>query len=56
VGDRLDNDVIPAMQAGMLGVFIRRGPWAALQAAAAPSQADAEIQSLLELTELMRAP
>jgi len=28
VGDRLDNDIEPALQAGMVPVFIRRGPWA----------------------------
>lgn len=27
VGDRLDNDVIPALAAGMKAVFVRRGPW-----------------------------
>lgn len=27
VGDRLDNDVGPARQAGMLTALIRRGPW-----------------------------
>jgi len=27
VGDRLDNDVLPARAAGMLTVFLRRGPW-----------------------------
>ena len=27
VGDRLDNDVLPASQAGMLAVFLERGPW-----------------------------
>jgi HAD superfamily hydrolase (TIGR01549 family) len=27
VGDRLDNDVLPARAAGMMAVFIRRGPW-----------------------------
>ena len=30
VGDRLDNDVMPAMNAGMTSVFIKRGPWAYL--------------------------
>ncbi len=28
VGDRLDNDVLPARAAGMVAVFLRRGPWA----------------------------
>lgn len=27
VGDRLDNDVLPARAAGMTAVFVRRGPW-----------------------------
>ncbi|HEY7331703.1 MAG TPA: HAD family hydrolase [Candidatus Limnocylindria bacterium] len=31
VGDRIDNDVEPAIAAGMRGVWIRRGPWALIQ-------------------------
>ena len=31
VGDRVDNDVGPAIAAGMTGVHIRRGPWGHLQ-------------------------
>jgi len=31
VGDRVDNDIAPALAAGMLGVHIRRGPWGHLQ-------------------------
>jgi FMN phosphatase YigB (HAD superfamily) len=27
VGDRVDNDVLPAVVAGMRAVWIRRGPW-----------------------------
>ena len=27
VGDRVDNDVVPARAAGMHSVFLRRGPW-----------------------------
>ncbi|WP_428488282.1 HAD family hydrolase [Rhodopila sp.] len=27
VGDRLDNDVLPSLAAGMVAVFVRRGPW-----------------------------
>ena len=34
VGDRLDNDVIPVARAGMVGVFLRRGPWAVIQPSA----------------------
>ena len=31
VGDRIDNDVLPARAAGLVAVQIRRGPWAYLQ-------------------------
>jgi FMN phosphatase YigB (HAD superfamily) len=31
VGDRIDNDVLPATRAGMNAVFVLRGPWAAVQ-------------------------
>jgi HAD superfamily hydrolase (TIGR01549 family) len=27
VGDRLDNDILPALDAGLVGAFVRRGPW-----------------------------
>ena len=27
VGDRVDNDIRPAIEAGMLAIHIRRGPW-----------------------------
>ena len=27
VGDRLDNDIQPALKAGLVTVFVRRGPW-----------------------------
>ncbi len=33
VGDRVDNDVLPALAAGLVAVHIRRGPWGALQSA-----------------------
>jgi FMN phosphatase YigB (HAD superfamily) len=33
VGDRVDNDIIPARAAGMLAVWLRRGPWGFIQAA-----------------------
>ncbi|MGZ4333839.1 MAG: HAD family hydrolase [Gaiellaceae bacterium] len=31
VGDRVDNDIVPAIAAGMVGVHVRRGPWGHLQ-------------------------
>jgi HAD superfamily hydrolase (TIGR01662 family) len=42
VGDRLDNDVIPAVNAGMTGVFLKRGPWGWLHA----SRAEAALATL----------
>ena len=33
VGDRVDNDVEPALAAGMVAVHVRRGPWGYLQQA-----------------------
>lgn len=32
VGDRVDNDVLPAHAAGMVPVLVRRGPWGTIQA------------------------
>ena len=31
VGDRVDNDVIPAAAAGLVAIHVRRGPWGRLQ-------------------------
>jgi len=46
VGDRVDNDVAPALEAGMVAVHIRRGPWGHLQT---PPAAAIAIHSLDEL-------
>ena len=32
VGDRVDNDVVPAADAGIVTVFVRRGPWGEVHA------------------------
>lgn len=54
VGDRVDNDVRPAAAAGIRAIFIRRGPWAFLQATdGPPPEASATIESLLELPEVL---
>lgn len=56
VGDRLDNDVGPAARAGMLAVFVCRGPWAWIQAGRTdPSEVAVVIDSLLELPEILAA-
>jgi HAD superfamily hydrolase (TIGR01662 family) len=50
VGDRVDNDVRPAAAAGMQAIFLRRGPWAWIQAPIDdPPEAALTIGSLAEL-------
>jgi HAD superfamily hydrolase (TIGR01549 family) len=50
VGDRVDNDVVPALQAGMVAVHVRRGPWGYLH----DPPADAlRIRSLDELPTVL---
>jgi FMN phosphatase YigB (HAD superfamily) len=51
VGDRVDNDVEPALAAGMVAVHIRRGPWGYLQAGR--ERAHVRIDSLDELPEAL---
>jgi FMN phosphatase YigB (HAD superfamily) len=55
VGDRLDNDVRPAAAAGMVAVFVRRGPWAWIQAGRTdPPEATVVVDSLLEIPDALR--
>jgi FMN phosphatase YigB (HAD superfamily) len=50
VGDRLDNDVLPAVAAGMVAVFLRRGPWGYLHATRpAAARATIRLDTLAEL-------
>ncbi len=50
VGDRVDNDVLPAHRAGMVAVHIRRGPWGYLHAGLPEAaRADIRVASLAEL-------
>jgi HAD superfamily hydrolase (TIGR01549 family) len=46
VGDRVDNDVLPALAAGLEAVHIRRGPWGHLHETPPGAR---RIESLLEL-------
>jgi HAD superfamily hydrolase (TIGR01549 family) len=57
VGDRLDNDIWPASQAGMQTALIRRGPWGIIQQddPAADTVATMRIRSLRELPEKIAA-
>jgi len=50
VGDRVDNDVVPSLTAGLTSVFIKRGPWGYLQSHwPEAAQAHVRIDSLDEL-------
>lgn len=53
VGDRLDNDVVPAAEAGMLPILVRRGPWGYLHAERPEAATVPIVDSLLELPELL---
>ena len=54
IGDRLDNDVLPAVSAGMFGVFIRRGPWGVIHASwPEVAQAHLRLENLEELPEAL---
>jgi HAD superfamily hydrolase (TIGR01509 family) len=50
IGDRVDNDVEPALAAGMVAVHIRRGPWGYLHE---PPAAALRIHSLDELPDAL---
>lgn len=50
VGDRLDNDILPAKSVGMRTAFLVRGPWAHIQARwAAAESSDLRLDSLGQL-------
>jgi HAD superfamily hydrolase (TIGR01549 family) len=52
VGDRLDNDVLPSLAAGMRAVFVRRGPWGWMHAERPEiEQAHIRLDSLLALPD-----
>ncbi|MFG2821694.1 HAD family hydrolase [Kitasatospora sp. NPDC048365] len=54
VGDRLDNDILPAAAAGMRTALIRRGPWGWIQQHdPAAAEATFRIDSLAELPDLI---
>lgn len=57
VGDRVDNDLIPAKAAGIRTVFIRRGPWGYIleNHPDMATAADWRINSLAELPRLLES-
>jgi HAD superfamily hydrolase (TIGR01549 family) len=54
VGDRVDNDVLPAMAFGMRTCWLRRGPWGHLQALPDDVEADLVLDGLGELPLLLQ--
>ena len=54
VGDRLDNDVLPARRAGLRTALLRRGPWGHLHAERPDAAlADVVVDSLDELPDVV---
>jgi len=54
VGDRVDNDVMPAAAAGLIPIHIIRGPWGYIQRNwPGVAEARAQVRSLSELVELL---
>lgn len=51
VGDRIENDLVPATAAGMRAVWIRRGPWGAIQRPPDGVEPALVVDSLAELSE-----
>ena len=51
VGDRVDNDVLPAARAGLVAVHVRRGPWGCLQRT--PDEAAIGIDDLVSLPQAL---
>ncbi len=50
VGDRVDNDVEPALAAGMVAVHVRRGPWGLLHV---PPRSAIQVDSLEPLPDVL---
>jgi FMN phosphatase YigB (HAD superfamily) len=54
VGDRLDNDILPARAAGMATIFLLRGPWAKAQARLPEATlASAQLTSLTDTPDVL---
>jgi HAD superfamily hydrolase (TIGR01549 family) len=52
VGDRLDNDILPALEVGLKAIFVRRGPWGFIHATRPEvSRASLQLDSLEGLVE-----
>jgi FMN phosphatase YigB (HAD superfamily) len=51
VGDRVDNDVLPAAAAGLVAIHVRRGPWGRLQRT--PPEATLGLDDLASLPDAL---
>ena len=51
VGDRIDNDVVPAIAGGMRAVWLRRGPWGVIQELPEDVRPALVVGSLAELAD-----
>jgi len=51
VGDRVDNDVLPAAAAGLVAIHVRRGPWGSLQRT--PPEATLGVDDLASLPQAL---
>jgi FMN phosphatase YigB (HAD superfamily) len=51
VGDRVDNDVLPAAAAGLVAIHVRRGPWGRLQKT--PPEATLGLDDLASLPDAL---
>ena len=51
VGDRVENDVLPAAAAGLVAIHVRRGPWGRLQGT--PAEAAFGLDDLAALPEAL---
>lgn len=51
VGDRVDNDVLPSIAAGMRAAWLRRGPWGVIQRLPESAKPALVVDSLDELVE-----
>ena len=52
IGDRPDNDMLPAMEMGMCTVLVRQGKHAADDISTLPRRPDAVIHSIGEITHI----
>jgi len=56
VGDRLDNDIAPAAQAGLFTVWIHRGPWGFILEPGGPSRKVHEVTPCAQVDSLTGVP